>query len=119
MLDLINAERSKIGAAPLSTDIKVMEIAQIKSEDMVKNNYFSHTSPTYGSPFDMLSKLGVTFHGAAENIALNSSVENAHAALMASEGHRKNMLNASYSYIGIGIADSPKGKVFVQMFVKK
>lgn len=119
MLDLINAERSKIGAAPLSTDIKVMEVAQIKSEDMVKNNYFSHTSPTYGSPFDMLSKFGVTFQGAAENIALNSSVENAHAALMASEGHRKNMLNANYSYIGIGIEDSPKGKVFVQMFVKK
>lgn len=119
MLDLINAERSKIGAALLSTDIKVTEVAQTKSEDMVKNNYFSHTSPTYGSPFDMLSKFGVTFHGAAENIALNSSVENAHAALMASEGHRKNMLNASYSYIGIGIADSPKGKVFVQMFVKK
>lgn len=119
MLDLINAERSKIGITPLSTDAKVMEVAQIKSEDMVKNSYFSHTSPTYGSPFDMLSKFGVTFHGAAENIALNSSVENAHAALMASEGHRKNLLNASYSYIGIGITDSPKGKVFVQMFVKK
>lgn len=86
---------------------------------MVKNNYFSHTSPTYGSPFDMLSKFGVAFHGAAENIALNSSVENAHAALMASEGHRTNLLNASYSYIGIGIAESPKGIVFVQMFVKK
>lgn len=119
MLDLINAERSKLGIAPLNTDIKVMEVAQIKSEDMVKNNYFSHTSPTYGSPFDMLSKFGVTFQGAAENIAMNSSVENAHAALMASEGHRKNILDASYSYIGIGITDSSRGKVFVQMFVKK
>jgi len=119
MLDLINAERSNIGIAPLSTDIKVMEVAQIKSEDMVKNNYFSHTSPTYGSPFDMLSKFSVTFHGAAENIAMDSSVENAHAALMASEGHRKNILNGSYSSIGIGITDSSRGKVFVQMFVKK
>lgn len=67
----------------------------------------------------MLSKFGVTFHGAAENIVLNSTVENAHATLMASEGHRTNLLNAGYSYIGIGIAESPKGIVFVQMFVKK
>ncbi|WP_291349214.1 rhodanese-like domain-containing protein [Desulfosporosinus sp.] len=119
MLESINSERAKVGVAPLSTDIKVMEAARMKSEDMVKNNYFSHTSPTYGSPFDMLSKFGVTFQGAAENIAMNSSVEAAHAALMASEGHRKNILNASYSYIGIGITDSPRGKVFVQMFVKK
>ncbi|HBV87214.1 MAG TPA: SCP-like extracellular protein [Desulfosporosinus sp.] len=119
MLESINSERAKVGVAPLSTDIKVMEAARMKSEDMVKNNYFSHTSPTYGSPFDMLSKFGVTFQGAAENIAMNSSVEAAHAALMASEGHRKNILNASYSYIGIGITDSPGGKVFVQMFVKK
>ncbi|EHQ88332.1 rhodanese-like domain-containing protein [Desulfosporosinus youngiae] len=119
MLDLINAERAKIGAAPLSADIKVMEVAQVKSGDMVKNNYFSHDSPSYGSPFDMLKKFGVTFQGAAENIALNSSIEAAHAALMKSEGHRINILNPSYIYIGIGISDSPKGKVVAQMFVKK
>lgn len=119
MLDLINAERAKVGVAPLQADMKVMEVAQIKSDDMVKNNYFSHTSPTYGSPFDMLRKFGVTFYGAAENIAKNTSVEAAHAALMASEGHRTNILNPSYNFIGIGITDSSSGKVFVQMFIKK
>jgi uncharacterized YkwD family protein len=119
MLDLINAERAKVGVPALSADMKVMEVAQIKSDDMVKNNYFSHTSPTYGSPFDMLRKFGVTFSAAAENIARNTSVEAAHAALMASEGHRTNILNPSYNYIGIGITDSSSGKVFVQMFIKK
>lgn len=119
MLNLINSERAKVGAQPLAFDVKVVEVAQVKSADMVKNNYFSHTSPTYGSPFDMLRKFGVTFSGAAENIALNSSVEAAHAAFMASEGHRKNILNPSYNRIGIGITDGPQGKVFVQMFIQK
>jgi len=118
MLDLINAERSKAGIPSLKADTKLMDVAKIKAEDMVKNNYFSHTSPTYGSPFDMLKKFGVTYQTAAENIAGNSSVEAAHSALMQSEGHRNNILNPSYNYIGIGIAPSPVyGKVFVQMFV--
>jgi len=118
MLDLINAERSKIGVDPVKADIKLMEVAKLKAEDMVKNNYFSHTSPTYGSPFDMLNKFGITYRTAAENLAGNSTVEAAHNALMQSEGHRKNILNPSFNYIGIGISPSPVyGKVFVQMFV--
>lgn len=118
MLDLINQERSKVGVKPLSADIELMKVAKLKAEDMVDNNYFSHTSPTYGSPFDMLNKFRITYKSAAENIAGNSSVEAAHNALMQSEGHRKNILNASFNYIGIGIVPSPVyGKVFVQMFV--
>ena len=118
MLDLINGERSKVGVAPLKADTKLMEVAKIKADDMVKNNYFSHTSPTYGSPFDMLKKFGVTYRTAAENLAGNSSVEAAHNALMQSEGHRKNILNPNLNYIGIGITPSPTyGKVFVQMFI--
>lgn len=118
MLDLINSERSKVGLTPLKLDSKLMEVAKLKAEDMVKNNYFSHTSPTYGSPFDMMKKFGITFQTAAENLAGNSSVEAAHNALMLSEEHRKNILNSSYDYIGIGISPSPVyGKVFVQMFI--
>jgi uncharacterized YkwD family protein len=118
MINLINSERAKVGLAPLKADVKVQEVAQVKAGDMAKNNYFSHTSPTYGSPFDMLRKFGVTFSAAAENIALNSSVEAAHSALMASEGHRKNILNPIYNTIGIGITESSRGKIFVQMFTK-
>ena len=118
MLDLINDERSKAGLAPLMADTKLMEVAKLKAVDMVKNNYFSHTSPTYGSPFEMLKKYGISYRTAAENIAGNSSVEAAHNALMKSEGHRKNILNSDFNYIGIGITPSSTyGKVFVQMFV--
>lgn len=118
MLDLINVERSKVGAAPLKSDTKLMEVAKIKADDIVKNNYFLHTSPTYGSPFEMMKKFGITYKTAAENIAGNSSVEAAHTALMKSEGHRTNILNPNFNFIGIGISTSPVyGKVFAQMFI--
>jgi len=118
MLDLINAERAKAGVSPLKANAQLMEVAQLKAADMVENNYFSHTSPTWGSPFEMLDALGIAHRGAAENISGNSSVEAAHIALMNSERHSINILNSSYSYIGIGIMDSPKyGYVFVQIFI--
>jgi uncharacterized YkwD family protein len=118
ILDLANAERAKVGAQPLKVDMKVMEVANLKAKDMVEKNYFSHTSPTYGSPFDMLKQFGVSYKYAGENLAGNTSAERAHNAWMNSEGHRKNILNPNYNYIGIGIADSPKyGKIYVQMFI--
>ncbi len=118
MLELINSERAKAGVQSLRMDSDVMKVAQIKSQDMVDKNYFSHTSPTYGSPFDMLKSFNVSYKSAGENLAGNSTVEKAHTALMNSEGHRKNILNGSYNNIGIGIADSPRyGKIYVQMFI--
>jgi len=118
MVDLINAERAKVGLAPLAVDVKLMDVAKLKAEDMVKNNYFSHTSPTYGSPFDMLKQFGVSYKYAGENIAGNSTVEAAHQALMNSQGHRENILSPNYTHVGIGITDSPTyGKIFVQLFI--
>jgi uncharacterized YkwD family protein len=120
MLELINAERAKVGAQPLKMDMEVLKVAELKAQDMVNKSYFSHQSPTYGSPFDMLKQFGISYKSAGENLAGNSMVEKAHTALMNSEGHRKNILNTSYNYIGIGIVDSPKyGKIYVQMFIGK
>ena len=98
----------------------VVRVARIKAKDMADNKYFSHQSPTYGSPFDMLKKFGVSYRAAGENIAGNRSSKAAHDALMNSPGHRANILNTQYDRIGIGIVpDSRYGKVFVQMFIKK
>ena len=120
MLNLINSERAKAGVAALKFDTQVNKVALLKAQDMVSKNYFSHTSPTYGSPFDMLRQFGVTFRTAGENLAGNSSVEAAHTALMNSSGHRANILNSSFQYIGIGIQPgSAYGKIFVQMFIGK
>jgi len=118
MLDLINQERAKAGVGALKIDPQLQKMAQVKAEEMVAKSYFSHTSPTYGDPFNMMKTFGISFTSAGENIAGNSSVDNAHAALMNSPGHKANILNSSYKYIGIGITSSPiYGKMFAQDFV--
>lgn len=120
MIDLINSERTKNGLAALSVDMGAMRVARIKAEDLSKNKYFSHQSPTYGSPFDMLKSFNVTYTSAGENIAGNSTVEAAHTALMNSSGHRANILGKNFNAIGIGIyQDSRYGKVFAQIFIGK
>lgn len=82
---------------------------------MYDNNYFSHDSPTYGSPFDMMTKFGIKYSGAAENIAKNSSVAAAHNAFMRSQGHKENILNPIYTHIGVGIYNG----YYTQMFIRK
>lgn len=69
VVDLTNQERAKQGLPALKVDFTLSKVAREKSLDMQKNNYFSHTSPTYGSPFDMMKKFGVTYRTAGENIA--------------------------------------------------
>ena len=118
MLSLINRDRSKAGVAPLSFDSQLNRTALLKAQDMVTKNYFSHTSPTYGSPESMMRQFGITFKTMGENLAGNSSVDAAHTALMNSPGHRANILNANFNFVGIGIQSSPKyGKMFVQQFI--
>ncbi|NLW02376.1 MAG: SH3 domain-containing protein [Clostridiaceae bacterium] len=120
LLTLINNERAKGGLPPLRADMELMRVARTKANDMVQNNYFSHYSPTYGSPFDMMRQFGIAFRAAAENIAGNSTIQGAVSAWMKSSGHKANIMNASYNYTGIGIARSNKyGYIFVQMFIKK
>lgn len=120
MVDLINQERTKRNLKPLEVDWEVARVARIKSQDMVDNNYFSHNSPIYGSPFKMLTDFAIKYTYAGENIAANSSVERAHTSLMNSEGHRNNILNSNFTHIGIGIVQSNKyGYIFTQQFISK
>lgn len=120
VFDLINAKRVANGLSLLKIDDEVQNVARIKAQDMVDSNYFSHTSPIYGSPFNMLKKFGISYKTAGENIAGNSSNSGAVNAWMNSEGHRANILNSSFNYTGIGVVKSPKyGKIYVQMFIGK
>jgi uncharacterized YkwD family protein len=117
-LDLINKERANAGLAPLKFDMELQKVARLKAKDMVEKNYFSHQSPTYGSPFDMMRQYNISFRSAGENIAGNRTIEGAVKAWMESSGHRKNILNANFNYTGIGVVESPRyGKIFVQMFI--
>lgn len=117
---MINNQRTNNGLSALKIDSEVQNVARIKAQDMVNNNYFSHTSPTYGSPFDMLKSYKVSYKTAGENIAGNSSNSGAVTAWMNSSGHKANILNNSFNYTGIGVVNSPKyGKIYVQMFIGK
>ncbi|MDT8862183.1 CAP domain-containing protein [Alkalihalobacillus sp. MEB130] len=117
MVDLVNQERAQRGLAPLQINEQLTEVARVKAQDMIDHQYFSHQSPTYGSPFDMLTQFDVSYRTAGENLAGNQTVEAAHQALMNSDGHRANILNADYGEVGIGIIEGgPYGKMFVQLF---
>ncbi|TCK93120.1 putative YkwD family protein [Natranaerovirga hydrolytica] len=118
-VDLVNAERRKNGLSEYAINMDVVNVSRVKAQDMVDNNYFSHDSPVYGSPFEMLNNFGVSYRTAGENIAGNNSVQRAHNALMNSSGHRANILSTNYDSIGVGIVPHPRyGYVFVQLFLR-
>lgn len=118
VLRLVNEQRAQNGLAALTLSDKLCELATLKAEDMVANGYFDHTSPTYGSPFEMMRQFGVTFSSAAENIAAGQRTpEQVMTAWMNSSGHRANILGQSYTEIGIGVAADSNGRLYwVQMF---
>ncbi|TKH41716.1 serine protease [Paenibacillus terrae] len=102
VVKLVNNERSQKGLSPLASNSKLTEVALAKAKDMSTNNYFSHTSPTYGSPFDMMKKFGVTYTYAGENIAMGQQTpQEVMKAWMNSQGHRENILKAEYTQIGV------------------
>ena len=120
VFNLINKQRTNNGLSVLKVDAEVQRVAKIKAQDMVDNNYFSHNSPTYGSPFDMLNSFKVSYKSAGENIAGNSNNQAAVTAWMNSSGHKANILNSTYNYTGIGVVSSNTyGKIYVQMFIQK
>ncbi|MDR5658792.1 CAP domain-containing protein [Serpentinicella sp. ANB-PHB4] len=120
MVELVNQERERNNLPALEVDLDVTRVARVKSQDMVDHDYFSHNSPTYGSPFDMLDDFGISYLHAGENLAGNNNVQNAHTSLMNSSGHRRNILSPDFTHIGIGVKPSPRyGYVYTQMFISK
>lgn len=118
VVDLTNQERAKNGLPALKVDLTLSKMAHEKSRDMSANNYFSHTSPTYGSPFDMMKKYGITYSYAGENIAMGQRTpEEVVNAWMNSEGHRRNILDPNFTYIGVGYVS--QGNYWTQDFIGK
>ena len=103
VLTLVNRERAANGLSALILNDTLSRCAAIKSQDMHDNHYFSHTSPTYGSPFDMMKSFGITYNYAGENIAMGySTAEAVVTAWMNSADHRANILSANFTTMGIG-----------------
>ena len=117
MLDLVNGERASAGLQPLVADDQLREIARQHSLEMFELDYFSHTSPTSGSPFDRMHAAGIPFEVAGENLAYAPNVDIAHRGLMNSPGHRANILRPEFGRVGIGVIRSQaQGSMFAQEF---
>ncbi|WP_431308970.1 CAP domain-containing protein [Halalkalibacter lacteus] len=118
VIELTNQERRNNGLPDLQADAALSNVAREKSKDMQENNYFSHTSPTYGSPFDMMRDFDISYNSAGENIAQGQrSPEEVVQAWMNSEGHRANIMNGEYTHIGVGY--NQNGNYWTQMFISK
>lgn len=103
VLDLVNKQRQNAGLNTLNMDGSLSNMALVKAQDMINNNYFDHNSPTYGSPFDMMQQFGIPYSYAGENIAKGqTSAQQVMNDWMNSEGHRANIMNNNFKKIGIG-----------------
>lgn len=120
MFSLVNEDRARYGKNALTLDPELSEIARIKAQDMLENGYFAHTSPTYGNIRQMLNTFGVSYRSASENIARSRSIYHAEAAFLSSStGHRQTLLSSAWTKVGIGIAVTPQGFVYVsQVFAR-
>ena len=117
---LVNTERDRYGLPPLAKNREAARIARLKSQDMINNKYFSHNSPAYGSPFNMMENFGLKFSSAAENIAMGQkSAAAVMKTWMNSPGHRANILSRTVTQIGVGAAKAANGTMYwTQLFIK-
>lgn len=118
VIQLVNQERAKEGLPALKYDWELARVAKYKSRDMKDQNYFSHNSPVYGSPFTMMRNFGINYRSAGENIARGQrSASQVVNAWMNSSGHRANIMSSDFTHIGVGYVES--GNYWTQMFIKK
>lgn len=114
VVDLVNQERAQAGLSPLKLNAALSVVALDKAKDMYYNQYFSHQSPTFGSPFDMMRSYGIRYSYAGENIAMGQrSPQEVMNAWMNSDGHRKNILNPNFKEIGVAYFQGE----WVQLFI--
>lgn len=120
VIRLVNIERANRGLKPLAHNWELSRVARFKSMDMRDRAYFSHQSPTYGTPFEMIRNFGLSYSAAGENIAAGQRTAAAVVqAWMNSQGHRENILNSTYTQIGVGYANGGSmGHYWTQMFIR-
>lgn len=118
VIRLVNEIRVQNGLKALTYDWELARVARIKSQDMKDNRYFSHNSPVYGTPFQMMKNFGISYRSAGENIAKGYATPQAVVnGWMNSSGHRANILNANFTHIGVGYVAG--GNYWTQMFIGK
>lgn len=118
ILDKINQEREKQKIKKLTLDSKLSEIAKIKAQDIIDNNYFSHYSDKLGTPLEMLNKYDVKFMTVGENIAKSNDIEEIITIVTQADSYKQNAMSNDYNYTGISILPIDEyNYIFVQLFV--
>jgi uncharacterized protein YkwD len=116
---LTNQARAEYGLAAFECDLELAEVARDHSEDMALRGYFSHTNPEGERPWDRMSRAGISFRSAGENIAYGySSAGAVHNGWMNSSGHRANILSSNYTHIGVGLYDNGGTLYWTQVFAR-
>jgi len=115
MYQLICKLRASKGLNPLTLDTALIDVARIKTRELIDLDYFSHTSPIYGSPQDMLRHFNISFGYTGENIGLNTNAEAAYKAFINSPLHLDSLLNPDFTHIGIGIDDKNSDQIIVTL----
>ncbi|MCT4563143.1 MAG: SafA/ExsA family spore coat assembly protein [Maledivibacter sp.] len=117
---LTNIQRQNYGLPPLKHNWQLSRVARYKSDDMRNKGYFSHTSPTYGSPFKMITDFGIRYSTAGENIAMGQrTAQDVVTGWMNSSGHRANILSKNFTEIGVGYSKNSSGRTYwTQMFIR-
>ncbi len=123
VIDLVNAEREAAGLPPLSHDTGLANAARSHSEDMGRQDYFSHTSLDGRTAGDRIEDAGYSWNFYGENIAAGQPTpEDVIDTWMSSSGHRSNILNANFCDIGVGyafVADSAYRHYWTQDFGRR
>jgi len=100
----VNEHRAAVGCPALEWNDDVARVAQDHSDDMVERSFFDHTNPDGDSPFDRLSDAGISYNGAAENIAYGyTTAEEVLAGWLGSDGHRANIESCALTEHGVGL----------------
>ncbi len=121
LLDLMNAARTEAGLSALARDAALDEVALTRARNLVANGYFDHYAPDGESAFSELAARGIRYRLAGENLARNNyvdgkTVEAAFEALMASPGHRANILEERFAAVGVAAVQSGKMWLYVTVF---
>jgi len=118
-VSLLNKDRAANGLPALKANSQLTRLAENYALDMAKRGFFSHNNPEGQSPFDRMKQAGISYKTAGENLAINTSVSAAETAFMKSSGHRANILDSSYTEVGIGVVHSNGSVYVVQEFIGK
>lgn len=122
MFQRVNKDRAERGHPRLSYDTRLADVARYHADDMARNRFFAHDSPTSGSLDDRLARAAVLVAIGRENLAEADTVDNAEDGLLKSPGHFANLMATDISHVGVGIVKggvlSPANLLFVQVFAR-